>query len=158
LVHRFFSTSLTSYILFLLPLLLSQVGQIDLYISLIILGFSAILAAVISGLLTPRVYPFAPPLIGSLAAFATNHLLGAFLTISLPLYFSWQYLLAVILASLLAAVIGKTKRKPSPRVEEVGMVERLEEVELITCPSCGQQIPLGSIYCPLCGARIVEER
>ena len=163
--HRFIITSLASYLLFILPLLASQIEQIDFYISFILLASSAA-SAVISGLLTASTYSFASPLIGGLAAFITNYLLEIFSALSSSLYFSWLYLSLTFIASpTIAFAIGRTRKKPLPMVEEVpgteeaGAAEMVEEkIELIICPSCGQRIPSGSIYCPLCGAKVAEER
>lgn len=32
-----------------------------------------------------------------------------------------------------------------------------DEVGTISCPSCGESIPLDSVYCSKCGAKVVEE-
>jgi len=68
--------------------------------------------------------------------------------------------LALLVAEL-RAERGIEREVEVATVEEVARLEAEiaeEEVELIECPSCGRQIPSDSIYCPLCGSRVAEER
>ena len=169
-----------SYILFLFPLLGSQFLDlsVDNPADLFFFLFApAILAAIIPSLLNIRkVGATIAPATGGLTAYLTNHILSVYQEI-IPLsysdvYYSIAYPLSVLAAILLSAASSfmlekslaageelKVEKGEEAEVEEEEVMaeEKRKEVELITCPHCGQQIPSDSIYCPLCGGKVKEE-
>ncbi|MCF3653821.1 MAG: zinc ribbon domain-containing protein [Aigarchaeota archaeon] len=168
MIGRFAATSIISYLLFLLPYILSALTSSYMVLVIIIMS-AAIASAIISGLLIRSHYSIIPPLSGSAASFLTNYLSGLFLAASSRVYFDWPYLaLGLIASPALALLVAELRAERGiEREVEVAAVEEAarpeaemaeEEVELIECPSCGRQIPSDSIYCPLCGSRVAEER
>lgn len=163
MIGRLAAASIISYLLFLLPYMLSALTLSPLILVLIIM-FAAITSAIISGLLLRGLYPIISPLSGSAASFLTNYFSGLFLASSSQVYFDWPYwLLSFIASPALSLLIAELRAERLVEVAAVEEVERpeaemAEEVELIECPACGGQIPSDSIYCPLCGSKVAEER
>ena len=166
MVSRIAAISIASYILFLLPYMLSALtsfAAIPLPPGFIMVLVS-IISAILSGLLIHGLHSIIPPITGSAASFLTNYLSEVFLGISSQVYFSWIYLVLGFLASpALAFLVVSLRAGRKVEVAVVGevvepAVEAVEEISLITCPACGEHIPSDSIYCPLCGSRIVEEK
>ncbi|RLG03896.1 MAG: hypothetical protein DRN54_02105 [Thaumarchaeota archaeon] len=157
-----------SYLIFLLPLLLSTISYLAPYAPftlLFTLLLPAVLAAMISCMLAASPYHLISPLAGGSAAFLTNYLLKTLNLAFSEVYLSWPYLMAIIVSMITALSLNKimkAREKAFPRVEEE--LEELEEtvvseeIELTMCPSCGRPIPSDSVYCPLCGERVKEER
>jgi DNA-directed RNA polymerase subunit RPC12/RpoP len=158
LIGRVVAASIISYLFFLLPALTGSLTII----------FAAIASAIISGLLLHGLHSLIPPLSGSAASFLTNYFSELFLSTSSQVYFNWPYWALGFLASpALAFLVAEFKaERRAEREIEVAAVEEAarpkaeiaEEVEFIKCPSCGGQIPSDSIYCPLCGSKVAEER
>ena len=167
MIGRFAAASIISYLLFLLPYMLSALTSSYMILVIIIMS-AAIASAIISGLLIRSHYSIIPPLLGSAASFLTNYLSGLFLAASSRVYLDWPYLaLGFIASPALALLVSELRAERGiEREVEVAAVEEaarpeaeiVEEMELIECPSCGRQIPSDSIYCPLCGSRVAEER
>ena len=164
LIGRLVAVSIISYLLFLLPYLLSTLTS-SYIILVIIIMFAAIVSGTISGLMIRGRYSIIPPVSGFAAAFLTNYLSGLFLAASSRVYFDWPYWVLGLIASPALALLITDLR--AEREVEVAAVEEAvrpeaevaeEEVELIECPSCGGQIPSDSIYCPLCGSKVAEEK
>jgi hypothetical protein len=152
LIGKLAAASIISYLLFLLPYLLSALTGSSVILVLIIM-FVAVVSAIISSLLLRGFHSIIPPLSGSAASFLTNYFSGLFLAASSQVYFDWPYwALGLIASPALSFLIAELKAE---REVEVAAVE---EVKLIECPSCGGQIPSDSIYCPLCGSKVAEER
>ncbi len=122
----------------------------------------AMVSAAISGFLIHGSRSIIPPLAGSAASLLTNHISEGLLNISSQVYLDWPYwalgfLASPALALLVADIMAE--RKVKQEAESVELVKpEIEEVELMECPACGGQIPSDSIYCPLCGSRVAEER
>lgn len=165
---RFAAASILCYLIFLAPLLCRIAGleSRDAGYLLLIAALPALSSAIASSLIVGRGLCFAPPIIGWVAAFASNQVSDRLLAIASEAYFTWQFLLALVLAPLLSMGFSRLAKPrgiseaaiyvgESEAVEEPSAIEA--EVELITCPYCGGGIPAGSIYCPLCGGRIREE-
>ena len=134
---------------------------LNMIISIIVIIAPAALSAIISSLMLRGWICLLPPIIGGLAALASNYLLEIFLQTSSEIYFTWYFPAAIISASIIAFLLARILEKPAPEIrEELELGEEVEEaaeeLELITCPSCGRQIPANSIYCPLCGEKIRE--
>ncbi len=162
LIGRLVAVSIISYLLFLLPYLLSTLTS-SYIVLVIIIMLAAIVSGTISGLMIRGRYSIIPPVSGFAAAFLTNYLSGLFLAASSRVYFDWPYwVLGLIASPALALLITDLRAEREVEVAAVKEAVRPEaevaeeEVELIECPSCGGQIPSDSIYCPLCGSKVAE--
>ncbi|MEM1655469.1 MAG: zinc ribbon domain-containing protein [Nitrososphaerota archaeon] len=162
LISRLVAASIASYILFLLPYLVSVFLMIQPMILNVMVLLVAMVSAAISGFLIHGSRSIIPPLAGSAASLLTNHISEGLLNISSQVYLDWPYwalgfLASPALALLVADIMAE--RKVKQEAESVELVKpEIEEVELMECPACGGQIPSDSIYCPLCGSRVAEER
>ena len=163
--RKLLAASLFSYLLLLTPLMIYWIlGELPLnmIISMIVIIASAAFSAIISSFMLRGWICLLPPIIGGLAALASNYLLEILLQTSSEIYFTWYFPAAIISASIIAFLLARILEKPAPEIrEELELGEGVEEageeeLELITCPSCGRQIPANSIYCPLCGEKIRE--
>lgn len=168
---RLAAASILCYLIFLAPLICRIAGfeSPSMGYLLLVTIAPAFLSAISSFLIVKRGLCFAPPIIGGVAALASNYASDQLLAIASEAYLTWQFLIAIILAPSLSAglfMLAKPEKIPEVEIEEVKDVEEREAVEepknveagmeLISCPYCGGSIPADSIYCPLCGERIRE--
>ncbi|MEM0329174.1 MAG: hypothetical protein QXW02_02175 [Nitrososphaerota archaeon] len=165
LISRLVTASIASYILFLLPYLVSVFLMIQPMILNVMVLLAAMVSAAISGFLIHGSRSIIPPLAGSAVSLLTNHISGALLNISSQVYLNWPYwalgfLASPALALLVADIMAERKVKHEAEAVELVKpeIEAAEEVELMECPACGGQIPSDSIYCPLCGSKVAEEK
>ena len=91
LISRLVAASIASYILFLLPYLVSVFLMIQPMILNVMVLLVAMVSAAISGFLIHGSRSIIPPLAGSAASLLTNHISEGLLNISSQVYLDWPY-------------------------------------------------------------------